>query len=157
MYFDYLTCGIRLERFSEYVIARYKFLFSETFDYDGKVNNVSLKEIAQCVGVSYAYLRTDIIERFGHGYSWLRYTIMTEMAARLVLTTDRTLMSISVQCGFSDPKYFIKYFKVFYECKPSDFRKQYRETVYDYNDGYIEIPIKNVMKFQEYFMESEEL
>jgi AraC-like DNA-binding protein len=115
------------------------------------VNNVSLKEISACVGISYAYLRTDIIDRFGHGYSWLKHTIMTEMAARLVLTTDRTLMSISVQCGFSDPKYFIKYFRIFYECNPSDFRKLYQHSISRGDDEYTEISIQNVMQFHNFF------
>lgn len=154
--FNYLTCGIKLERFSDYVIARYSFLFDEMFSSDRKVNNVSLKEISACVGISYAYLRTDIIDRFGHGYSWLKHSIMTEMAARLVLTTDRTLMSISVQCGFSDPKYFIKYFRIFYECKPSDFRKLYQHSINRTNEGYTEISIKNVMQFQNFFRENDE-
>jgi len=54
-----------------------------------------------------------------------------ELAEKLILTTDLSLQSISLQCGFSDPKYFYKYFKKWYSCTPKEHRQKY--------DGYEKI------------------
>lgn len=50
-----------------------------------------------------------------------------ELAEKLILTTSLSLQSISLQCGFSDPKYFYKYFKKWYQCTPLEHRKKYNE------------------------------
>lgn len=149
--FDYLSVGNDLNRFSDYIITRNKMLYRKIFLNFGEYQNLSLKEIAEKLGVNYTYLRTDILEKFGHGFRWLKYTIMTENAARLALSTDMNLMNIGLQCGFSDQKYMIKYFKTFYECTPSQFRKKYKHVGNLNEDNlYVDIPIKYVMLFCEY-------
>lgn len=144
-HFDYLSSGENHVRFSDYIIARNKILYKKIFSENGDYRSLSLKEISEELGLSYTYVRTDIIERFGFGFRWLKYTQMTEKAARLVLETDLTLMNIANQCGFSDQKYFIKYFKKFYECTPSQFRKQYKGR--NHKDDFVRIPLHHMMLF----------
>lgn len=148
-HFDYLSSGENHARFSDYIIARNKILYKKIFSENGDYRSLSLKEISEELGLSYTYVRTDIIERFGFGFRWLKYTRMTEKAARLVLDTDLTLMNIANQCGFSDQKYFIKYFKKFYECTPSQFRKSYKDR--DHEDDFVGIPLQHVLNFCQNF------
>lgn len=139
--FDYISVGERQKRFSEYIIARNKMLYRKVFLENGELNDMSLKELASYLGINYVYLRSDIRDRYGHGFSWLKYTIMTENAARMMLSTKKRIIDVSNQCGFSDQKYLRKYFKKFYECNPSEFRKQYKENIEQL--GFIEIPLKS--------------
>ena len=45
-----------------------------------------------------------------------------EKARSLLLTTDLTLIDISISCGFSDPKYLNKAFRKMYNCLPREYR-----------------------------------
>ncbi|MCT4686130.1 AraC family transcriptional regulator [Vallitalea sp.] len=148
-HFDYISSGKNHKRFSEYIIARNKLLYKKIFLENSELSEMSLKNLSSYLGVSYAYLRIDILERFGYGFSWLKHTMMTEKAARMMLTTDKRLIDISNQCGFSDQKYLRKYIKKFYQCNPSEFRKQYK--VQCEKEGYVEIPLRYVTGFCENF------
>lgn len=127
-HFDYVSRGIQLANYSTKVIERYKILFSEALHPDGKLFKSSLKDIAVCLDVSYLHLRKDIIERYGHGFTWLKNSKMVERAAKMILTTKESITQISYICGFSDPKYLIKYFKTYFNCTPSKFRSVYRDS-----------------------------
>ncbi|MCT4563521.1 MAG: helix-turn-helix domain-containing protein [Maledivibacter sp.] len=153
-HFDYISSGERHKRFSEYIIARNKMLYRKVFLENSELSDLSLKDLSKHLGVSYAYFRIDILERFGYGFSWLKYTLMTEKAARIILTTNNRLIDISNQCGFSDPKYLRKYIRKFYQCNPSDFRKQYEGQCT--KEAYIEIPLKYIIRFCENFKKLEE-
>lgn len=153
-HFDYISSGERHKRFSEYIIARNKMLYRKVFLENSELSDLSLKDLSKHLGVSYAYFRIDILERFGYGFSWLKYTLMTEKAARIILTTNNRLIDISNQCGFSDPKYLRKYIRKFYQCNPSDFRKQYEEQCT--KEAFIEIPLKYIIRFCENFKKLEE-
>lgn len=149
-HFDYLTSGENGDFFSDYIIGRNKMLYQKVFSENGEYRSLSLKQISKELGLNYTYLRTDIIERFGFGFRWLKYTRMTEKAARMVLETDLTLMNIANQCGFSDQKYFIKYFKKYFECTPSQFRKLYKSKTEE--DAYVKIPLNYVISFCKNFI-----
>ena len=71
-----------------------------------------------------------------------------ELAEKLILTTNLSLQSISLQCGFSDPKYFYKYFKKWYSCTPLKHRKKYVEH-YDKLPAAFEF--KDVLGYREFF------
>jgi AraC-like DNA-binding protein len=123
-HFDYVACGENLKRFSDEVVERNRWIYKNYFCKSGDQNHVSLKEITKRVGISYNHFRGDVIKRYGFSYQWLKYTIMCERAARLLIITDLSIMEIGLICGFSDGKYMIKYFREFYDCTPSVFRKQ---------------------------------
>lgn len=152
--FDYISSGETHKRFSDYIIKRNKLLFNRIFLENSELSEMSLKDLSSYLGVSYTYLRIDIIERFGYGFNWLKYTFMTEKAAKMILTTNKRLIDISNQCGFSDQKYLRKYIKIFYECNPSEFRKQYKTQCE--KEGYIEIPLEYIMRFCKNFRKLEE-
>lgn len=122
--FDYVTCGVNLKKFTPKVAERNRGIYAHLI----RENNMklSLQDIAKDAGVNYSYFRADIAKRYGCGYNWLRYTLMTEKATRLLLSTDKKVSEIAEMCGFSDYKYFVKYFKIFYDCTPSIFRNQYQ-------------------------------
>ncbi|WDV45071.1 helix-turn-helix domain-containing protein [Clostridiaceae bacterium M8S5] len=129
--FDYLACGINLKRFSDKVVARNKKLYELAFLKRNMFFKGGLKDLAVYSGLSYNHLKKDIIERFGYGYRWLKYSFMVEEAAKMILTTEQSLTNIVYTCGFSDPKYMISYFKIFFECTPSQFKKRYKDRYHE--------------------------
>jgi AraC-like DNA-binding protein len=152
-HFDYISSGESHKRFSDYIISRNKMLYKKIFLENSELSEMSLKDLSSYLGISYAYFRIDILKRFGYGFSWLKYTLMTEKAARIILTSNKRLIDISNQCGFSDQKYLRKYIKKFFQCNPSEFRKQYKKQ--SKKEGYVEIPLLYIMRFCEKFRKLE--
>lgn len=148
-HFDFISSGKTHKRFSAPIIKRNKMLYRTIFLGNSDLAELSLKDLAKHLGVSYAYFRIYIFERFGCGYSWLKYIPRTDKAARSILGTEDRMIDISNQCGFSDPKYFRKYIKTFYQCNPSELREQYKEQCT--KEAYMEIPLKYIVKFCETF------
>lgn len=128
--FDYISGGERLKKFSKKIIKRYRTIYESAVMMNGKFAKLTMKELAECLDVSYSHLKKDIKVRYNHTYKWLKYAVMVEHACKLLLTTNDSIMHIGVICGFSDPKYLIKYFKIFYNCTPSQFRSIYRDSQY---------------------------
>lgn len=126
--YDFVTCGRSLELFSDKVVQRNKTILREAIRFDSPYHDKSLKEIASLLGLSYSHLRKDILTRYGYGYKWLKYSFMTESAAKQIAVTNLPITIIGEQCGFSDPKYLIQYFRIYYEMTPSEFRKHFREN-----------------------------
>ncbi len=85
-----------------------------------------LKALAAEAGVTLQHLSYDIKNRFGLTFQELLYYGKCEEAAKLLLSTDRRIVDIALECGFSDVKYLIKHFKQYFQCTPSEFRKTHR-------------------------------
>jgi AraC-like DNA-binding protein len=127
--FDYVSGGIKLKKFSNEIYDRYVRI-RNIVDSEQNTLKISLKEIASREKISYNHLKKDIVNRYGYSYTWIRNIIRTERAFKKVVSSEASLMDICVECGYSDPKYFIKYFNAFYESKPSDVRKDYKINNY---------------------------
>jgi len=53
---------------------------------------------------------------------------------RLLLTTKKSIQTISTECGFSDTKYYYKHFKLWYLCTPKQYRKLFQPEVFIKNE-----------------------
>ena len=51
----------------------------------------------------------------------------------LLLTTDKSIQEISMECGFSDTKYYYKHFHKWYNNTPAQYRKLYQAEIYKEN------------------------
>ncbi|MCT4599042.1 MAG: AraC family transcriptional regulator [Vallitalea sp.] len=140
--FDYVTCGIKLKKFSKKVSERNRQLYKSVILLDGEYNYFSLKDIADHIGVNYNYLKQDVVKRYGYGYKWLKHTIMIENAVKMILLTNDPIIYIGEICGFSAPQYMIKYFKAYFNCTPSQFRSLYRNN-YARECKYEEFPLNS--------------
>lgn len=127
--FDYISGGYKLKSFSPPVIERSRWLFDQVFDSAGAFHTCNLKEVSQILGVSYSYFRRDIINRYGFGFKFIQSVFMAEEAAKMLLDSSYSATTVSCQCGFSDYKYMLKYFKLLYDCTPLEFRKTYNTSL----------------------------
>lgn len=122
--FDLLRWGFGTEAFDEKRVARLRQMAKYTTS-DTEVQ-MGLTALAAEVGVTPQHLSADIREKFGMSFQELLCYGRCERAARLLLGTDMRIVEIALNCGFSDVKYLIKYFRRFFHATPSGFQKLYR-------------------------------
>lgn len=145
--FDFISGGQSLNKHSKKIVKRYRTIYESAIMINGKFSKLTMKELAEYLDVSYSHLKKDIKVRYNHTYKWFKYAVMVEHACKLLLTTNDSIMHIGVICGFSDPKYLIKYFKIFYNCTPSRFRSIYRDSQIG-KSQYIEFSLKELSELE---------
>lgn len=124
--FDYVSHGYKLKGLDKKREIRYRDIYRAYFI--NIKSNTILKDIAKIKGVNYHHLSKDIRNVYGQNYKKLKFTYLIENAAKILVSTKKNIIEISYECGFSDPKYFIKYFKEKYGATPNEFRNRYRKT-----------------------------
>ncbi|WP_017754355.1 AraC family transcriptional regulator [Calidifontibacillus oryziterrae] len=122
--FDFLRWGYGITPFSEKLVERLKKIAGHA---SGEQEvQLGLKALADEVGVTLHHLSHDIKDKFGFTFQELLYYSKCEQAAKLLLSTERRVIDIAMECGFSDVKYLIKHFKQNFQCTPSEFRKKHQ-------------------------------
>ena len=122
--FDFLRWGFGTEPFDEKRVARLRQMARHTTS-DAEVR-LGLTALAAELGVSLQHISGDIKEKFGMSFQELMCYGRCECAARLLLGSGLRVVEIAEDCGFSDAKYLIKYFRRFFHATPSDFRKAHK-------------------------------
>ncbi len=109
-----------------------------------------LGDLAKELGVNLYYLSHFFREHFGLSFQEYLAKLRCEKARRELLLTDRSLLDISLSCGFSSPKYFQRAFQKQYGATPKEYRRQApRETG--------ELPAASVLTSQEFLSDQESL
>jgi len=86
--------------------------------------DIGLQDLADLVGLSTFYVSHLIKENTGLSFRENLSMIRTHHAVNLMLTTNRKLVDIAFDAGFSDIKYFNRSFKRLYGETPSRIRKR---------------------------------
>ena len=109
-----------------------------------------LGDLAKELGVDLYYLSHFFREHFGLSFQEYLAKLRCEKARRELLLTDRSLLDISLSCGFSSPKYFQRAFPKQYRATPREYRRQApRETG--------ELPAASVLTSQKFLSDQESL
>ena len=109
-----------------------------------------LGDLATELGVDLYYLSHFFREHFGLSFQEYLAKLRCEKARRELLLTDRSLLDISLSCGFSSPKYFQRAFQKQYGATPREYRRQApRETG--------ELPAASVLTSQKFLSDQESL
>ena len=87
-----------------------------------------LSDLAQETGVSMFHLSHLFKESFGMPFQEYLSKVRCEKARQMLLLTDRSLLDISISCGFSDPKYFNRSFRALYGMSPKEYRKDFENA-----------------------------
>ncbi|MGN0972123.1 MAG: response regulator [Aristaeellaceae bacterium] len=88
--------------------------------------NRTLADLAQELGVSHAHLSQLLRRRTGRTYSELVQEKRMDKAKELLAYTEKTVMDIALEVGYSDQFYFSKLFKRLWGMSPNAWRKQAR-------------------------------
>lgn len=80
--------------------------------------------VAKRVGLSPGYFSERFLEHTGHSFSEHLSKLRVDKAARLLRSSNHTLLSIALECGFADASYFSKVFRKVMGQSPSAFRSR---------------------------------
>lgn len=89
----------------------------------GFCEKLLLGDLARELGVNVYYLSHFFREQFGLSFQEYVGKLRCEKARRELLLTDRSLLDISLACGFSSPKYFQRAFARQYGAAPREYRR----------------------------------
>ena len=87
-----------------------------------------LSDLAEEMHVSLCYLSHFFKENFHMPFQEYLSRVRCEKARQMLLLTDRSLLDISIACGFSDPKYFNRSFREYYGMVPKEYRKDFENA-----------------------------
>jgi xylan 1,4-beta-xylosidase len=90
---------------------------------DNYHRDIALKELAELVDLSTFYVSHLVKEQTGQSFRENLSLIRTHHAVNAMLNTNRRLIDIAFDAGFSDIKYFNRSFKKLYGMTPSQIRK----------------------------------
>lgn len=85
--------------------------------------NISLKSIAKEYGYNYTYLSSVFSENFKCRFSEYVNAFRLQQAADFLTTTDKTITSVSIECGYNTIRNFNIAFKKHYGITPSEYKK----------------------------------
>ena len=106
-------------------LQRYHRIMKEIEEgYDEKVN---LEALAQKEFIGKNYISQFWKKMTNMNFTEYLNSRRSEMAEKLLFTTEKSINEISLYCGFSDPKYIYKSFKKWYDGTPSAHKKAYQE------------------------------
>lgn len=86
-----------------------------------------VKELAGILGISTRSLSRAFTEYLGESPTSVFRNIRLHHSRWLLLNTNRTMVQIAYECGFSDSAHFCRRFQKTYKISPSSFRKSRRE------------------------------
>ena len=89
-----------------------------------KYHTITLKQLSEKFGYTAAHLSKVIRAYTGCTFSELLRNMKMEEAAKLLIETDESIESISIQTGFNSPDHFARTFKKHFRMAPSEYRKK---------------------------------
>ncbi len=108
-----LSRGARMRRITRYIDEHY-------------CDKLLLSDIAAAEDLSLHYLSHFFRDSYGMPFQDYLSRIRCEHARHMLLNTDDKLIDICNECGFSDPKYFMRCFRKIYGCSPREYRNSFR-------------------------------
>src|SRR5262245_6211125 len=132
-----LCAGYSLENYYNRAVAlssaqREKLLSITRFLRENAAQRDVLGLLAHEQHYSKSYVSHVVKEASAVSFSDLLGYIRVSMAENQLLSTDATMLEIAANCGFSDVKYFTRYFVDWFHQSPADYRKHNQpETLRD--------------------------
>lgn len=88
---------------------------------------ISLEELAEKEFIGKNYMSQFWKKMTSMNFTEYLNSRRSEMAEKLLLTSNKSISEISLDCGFSDPKYIYKSFRKWYGRTPSEHKSAYAE------------------------------
>lgn len=92
-----------------------------------------LEELAEKYGLTLTYLSHLFKDSLGISFQQYLKEKRFEYAYQQITATDRSLLDISMESGFSDTRYLIKMFDQKIGCSPKEYRKKRQAATYMFN------------------------
>ncbi len=85
---------------------------------------ITVGDLAAHMNFTEGYM-SEYLRKISVGFRSMLSYIRASISERLLLQTDKTILEISEEVGFSDVKYYYSAFRKWYNCTPRQFREQY--------------------------------
>lgn len=96
--------------------------------YDNYDQDVDLQTFSDQEFFNFYYVSHNIKEITGTSFrDWLNY-VRVEQSEKLLLNTDKSITTISEECGFSDVRYYNKHFLKWHKVSPLNFRRLFKQS-----------------------------
>ena len=92
--------------------------------------NITLKQISTDLGYTPSYLSTLFSNAMGITFREHLQTLRITLACDLLINSQKSIDEISVECGYSDIKFFRKLFKSTVHMSPSEFRSKSKNGIF---------------------------
>lgn len=89
---------------------------------------ITLETMAKDFNLTKSYI-SEFLRTYEVGLRKALSYIRANNSERLLLTTDMSITDISETCGFSDPKYYYRAFREWFQCTPKQFREIHRKKM----------------------------
>lgn len=89
-------------------------------------NDVSRDEVAHVACLSPSHFSRVVKQTFGQSFTDLLARMRVDKARELLARTDKSLIDVCYDCGFSDPSYFTKVFRKYTGHTPGEYRRSRR-------------------------------
>ena len=115
-----LTAGVPRERGNHAHIVERAIAYMDANDYQ----NLTLSDIAEHVHLSRIYFHNLFVQATGR--TPRRYLLERRIAhaRQLLMTTDKPLGQIAIECGFSSQSYFNQVFQKEIGCSPKEYKRE---------------------------------
>jgi len=114
--------------FSENYIARYHEISSYIREHP--TDHVTLGDLSREFHLTESYI-SEFLRKSGLSFKEILFYYRSNIAERLLLTTQKTMGEIAELCGFSNGKIFTAYFKKWHHCTPREYRKIFTQEIAD--------------------------
>lgn len=88
---------------------------------------LTIRDLAGHMNFTEGYM-SEYLRKVSIGFREMIGYVRASESEHYLLKTDKTILEISEECGFSDVKYYYSAFKRWYRCTPKQFRDQYGRT-----------------------------
>lgn len=89
---------------------------------------ISRDDVAEVACLSPSHFSRVVKSSFGHSFTDLLARIRVDKARELLIRTEKSLIQICLECGFSDQSYFTKVFQKYVGRTPGDYRRFHRSS-----------------------------
>jgi AraC-like DNA-binding protein len=90
--------------------------------------NLSRDDAASVACLSPSHFSRVVKQTFGYSFTELLSRMRIEKARELLTLTEKSLMQICLECGFSDQSYFTKVFQKYTSSTPGEYRHGRRNS-----------------------------
>jgi AraC-like DNA-binding protein len=98
------------------------------FMQDHLQEEMSRDDVADVACLSPSHFSRVVKQTFGHSFTDLLARMRVERARELLTRTEKSLIQICLDCGFSDQSYFTKVFQKYVGKTPGEYRRQHRAS-----------------------------
>lgn len=90
--------------------------------------DISRDDVAAVANLSASHFSRLLNKELGKSFRDILNQLRVDRAAELLARTDKDLLQIALEVGFSDQSYFTKVFRRHFHLTPRDYRRQSRDT-----------------------------